>query len=279
MRIFISHSSRDEDTARLLINLLQNALQNLNKDDILCTSVEGLGLPVGNDPDATIRNAIKEADLLIGLITPNAIKSTYVLFELGGRWLIDKPMFPLLACGAGLEDLHGPLTRIQILDCANEPNVQDFIRRAADVLNLTAASPATYHHEIREFIDAALNTQQKEPPSSIDPSLQLHPAYDLSPLTKQLLVDASTPGGPNTGQITISRTIAHTVITTDIRSQEMHNENPTATSMWQTAIEELTTNQLVTATPSPPVLGPRIRTYALTQKGFEFAHVLRPTMQ
>lgn len=278
MRIFISHSSRDEDTARLLINLLCNALRNLNKDEILCTSVDGHRLTIGEDADETIRHAISEAQLLIGLITPSAIKSAYVLFELGGRWLIRKPMYPLLACGAELQHLQGPLTRIQTSNCSNEAEVRDFIRHTAKTLKLTPSSPATYDKEIHEFIDAASESQPTETPSSSHPPIQRHPAYDLSPLTKQLLVDASTPGGPNTGQIEISQTIAHTILETDISSHEMHNNNPAATSIWQNAIEELTTNQLIIETPSLS-LGPRIHTYALTQKGFEFAHVLRPTMQ
>ena len=281
MRIFISHSSHDEPTAQLLITLLHNALQNLNKEDIFCTSVEGHGIPPGNDADDAIRNTLNKADLLIGLITPSAIKSTYVLFELGGRWLTKKPMIPLLACGAELQHLDGPLTRIQVKNCSREAEVRDFIEHAAKTLSLPTASPAFYVPDIQQFVQAATEIQETEilpssnPPQPSHPP-QRHPAYELAPLTKQLLIEASTPIGPNAGQITTAKTIAHTVIRTDTSTREMSNGNDTAIRVLHNAMEELGTNKLIVEAPS---LSLRENSYALTQKGFQFGDILRHPIQ
>ncbi len=305
MRIFISHSSCDEDAVRLLINLLCNALQNLNKGDIFCTSVEGHGIPPGNDADDAIRNAIKEADLLIGLITPSAITSTYVLFELGGRWLIKKPMIPLLARGVEMQHLDGPLTRIQVKNCSQEAEVREFIEHVAKALSLPIASSAFYVQDIQQFvhaanatqqteasspsassavgdpdihqfIEAANETQQTEAPSSPHPP-QRHPAYELAPLTKQLLIEASTPAGPNAGQIRAGKTIAHTIITTDTSTRNIRNEDDEAISRFDNAIQELRTNELIVKSPS--FISLRETNYALTQKGFQFGHILRQPIQ
>lgn len=275
MRIFISHSSRDEGTARLLIDLLHNALQNLNKGDIFCTSVEGHRIPLGKDADDAIRYAIRDADLLLGLITPSALNSTYVLFELGGRWLIDEPMIPLLACGVEPKHLDGPLKRIQALTCSEEPEVRDLIELAAETLNLTPESASAYDREIHQFVQATSEPQQTDPRSSSHPP-QRHPAYELAPLTKQLLIEASTPVGPNAGQITTAKTIAHTVIRTDTSEREMSNGNDMAIRVLDNAMEELATNELIIEAPS---LSLRENSYALTQKGFQFGDILRQPIQ
>lgn len=84
-RVFISHSSADQDLAEALIRLLRSALP-LQPDIIRCTSVGGYKLPTGTEVDAQLRKEVVEAELFIALITKDSLDSTYVLFELGARW-------------------------------------------------------------------------------------------------------------------------------------------------------------------------------------------------
>jgi len=56
-----------------------------------------------------LREEIQAADLIIVVITPFSIASSYVLFELGASWGLNKPTFPLLARAAKYKDLPGPL--------------------------------------------------------------------------------------------------------------------------------------------------------------------------
>ena len=99
MRVFISHSSHDRELAQVLVDLVRNALKDLEETEIRCTSVDGYGLPAGLPADETLRIEVHQAALVIGLITPNSINSVYVLFELGARW--------------GARQTHYPSTRLQ----------------------------------------------------------------------------------------------------------------------------------------------------------------------
>jgi hypothetical protein len=83
--VLISHSSRDVDLASALIELLRAGL-GLVATQIRCSSVDGYRLPAGVDTDAQLRKEIANAGVLVGLLTPSSLSSTYVLFELGARW-------------------------------------------------------------------------------------------------------------------------------------------------------------------------------------------------
>jgi hypothetical protein len=81
----------------------------IESTEIRCTSVKGYGLKVGVHTAKQLKQEITEAEAIIGIVTPHSLSSSYVLFELGAAWGIGKPTFPLLAKGAKVEDLPGPL--------------------------------------------------------------------------------------------------------------------------------------------------------------------------
>lgn len=108
LRVFISHSSQDEGVAKALVEVLETAL-SLKPNDIRCTSVPGYKLHTGAHTSVQLKNDINDAEVIIGIITTKSMKSSYVLFELGASWGLNKPTFPLLACGADFSILPGPL--------------------------------------------------------------------------------------------------------------------------------------------------------------------------
>ena len=97
---------------------------NLRSTDIRCSSVDGYRLPGGVPTDQSLRAEVHDAELVIGLITPNSLKSIYVSFELGARWGANRPMIPLLASGSNLGNLGGFLAGINALNCSNGANNQ-----------------------------------------------------------------------------------------------------------------------------------------------------------
>lgn len=109
--IFISHSAKDKDITKLIIDLLRTAL-NIDSEKLRCTSIEGYKLPGGANTEEQLRDEVFKSKVLIGIITPNSLNSAYVLFELGARWGSKKHMIPLLANGIKPSDLKGPLNAV-----------------------------------------------------------------------------------------------------------------------------------------------------------------------
>ena len=151
MRIFISHSSNDVEIAGLLIELLQKAL-NLRSDDIRCTSVDGYRMQAGASIDDRLRAEVHDAELLIGLITPNSLGSAYVIFELGARWGVEKPMIPLLASGVTPEQLGGPLAGINALNSRDNGQVYQLLEDAAKYLQISLDKASSYAAEVSELV-------------------------------------------------------------------------------------------------------------------------------
>lgn len=152
--VFISHSSFDIKFIEKLVELLRSSL-NMPAKKIRCSSVDGYRLSVGANTDEQLRKEVHDAKILIGVITPNSIKSAYVLFELGARWGAKKKMFPILACGADPSVLGGPLKAINSLDCANASQIHQLIDEISSVLQISKESPTSYQNNVDQLIKAS----------------------------------------------------------------------------------------------------------------------------
>ena len=100
LKVFISHSNKDVEVAKAIIDLLRISL-NLKTGDIRCTSVDGYRLPAGVSTDEQLKTEIHDSEVLVGLISAESMSSHYVLFELGARWGAKKPLFPLITDDEG----------------------------------------------------------------------------------------------------------------------------------------------------------------------------------
>lgn len=163
--IFISHSSSDKIFVEKLIELLRASL-NISTQRIRCSSVDGYRLSVGVNTDEQLRKEVHDAEILIGVITPNSMKSAYVLFELGARWGAKKKMFPVLACGTDPSILGGPLKAVNSLDCNSVSQIHQLIDDISSTLQISKESPALYQNKIDQLIKT--NSEMKIPSASQD---------------------------------------------------------------------------------------------------------------
>jgi hypothetical protein len=145
--ILISHSSHDADLASALIDLLRAALP-LSAKEIVCSSVDGYRLPLGVKTDDQLRETVKGVKLLVGLLTPRSLFSTYVLFELGARWGADLPMIPLWA-GVHAGQIEGPIKGVNAASCSNENHLIQFVEEVGRLLGLQTESVSSYLEKVR----------------------------------------------------------------------------------------------------------------------------------
>lgn len=165
MTIFISHSSQDAELAGKLAKLFQLSF-SLPPTEIRCTSVDGYRLPAGTGTDQRLRQEVKESKLFLAVITPTSIRSSYVLFELGGRWCTDLPMFPVLGRGATTSCLEGPLSGINSLDLQRRQQILQLLDDMSKALSSNMASLSSIDDEIEAVLEAAksvADTPQPQP--------------------------------------------------------------------------------------------------------------------
>ena len=159
--ILISHSSKDESLASVLIELLRASL-GLLPHQIRCSSVDGYRLPAGVTTDVQLKSEVSEAKVVIGLMTPNSLLSPYVLFELGARWGSGAPMVPILA-GVHADELRGPLAGLNALSCGKEAQLHQLVEDLSKRLNVPLRSPAGYFQYVYRVMKLAGKFARKTP--------------------------------------------------------------------------------------------------------------------
>lgn len=152
--VLISHASQDRTLAAALVELLRSAL-NIPADKILCTSVDGYRLPAGRDTDEDLRDAIAAAKTLVGIVSPASRKSTYVLNELGARWMTRKHLVPLTAGGIAPGELRGPVGQLNALDLSSRPNVLQLIGDLGTELQIEPERPEVFEEHIGRVVRAS----------------------------------------------------------------------------------------------------------------------------
>lgn len=155
IRLFISHSSRDEELAGLLVELFRAGLE-LPPSEIRCTSVDGYRLPIGADTADQLRSEILEAQAFLGLVSKAALGSSYVLFELGARWGARLHLAPLLAAGMEPSSLPSPVSGKNALRADRAEDLQQMLHDVAETLGLQVRNPSL----VQKYIGAI--TRQSE---------------------------------------------------------------------------------------------------------------------
>lgn len=152
-RIFISHSAADEALASALVDCI---LANMVIDDseLRCTSVQGHKLPVGSDFTATLLEDIGDSSVVIGLITRNALSSSWVLFELGATWGSKKNLKPIVTDEVDLKALPGPVSGRHVAKLSNKGDLNQFLEELADLLAAKRRPAAKGLKPIEELLAA-----------------------------------------------------------------------------------------------------------------------------
>ena len=83
--IFISHAVADKDLAKLLVDFLKEAI-GVPASTIFCSGVKGHHIPLGEDFNEYIKQQIQKPKLVILLMTPAYMESSFCLMELGAAW-------------------------------------------------------------------------------------------------------------------------------------------------------------------------------------------------
>jgi TIR domain len=125
--IFISHATADKELVDALVDLLQTGI-GVPHDQIFCTSLEGHGIPEGEDFADFIRDKLQGAGHVIMVITPRYYESAFCLCELGATWIQSGSAFPLIVPPLGFSDMKAVLSGVQaglINDASKLDNLRD----------------------------------------------------------------------------------------------------------------------------------------------------------
>ena len=161
IRVFLSHSSLDKELIRGLIDLICAAMP-IDPAEIRATSIEGLRLPIGVATDRVLREEIRAVPVFIAVVSDASSGSAYVLFELGARWGLDRPLLPLVVRSDQFDLMKGPLHGINALRCDNTSDLHQFLSDISPVLGHTLRDTKFYEANIQSV--AAIASAAQHPP-------------------------------------------------------------------------------------------------------------------
>ncbi|MEO8592943.1 MAG: toll/interleukin-1 receptor domain-containing protein [Candidatus Solibacter sp.] len=155
-RLFVSHRHKDESIAEALVALLEAAFE-VSSADIRCTSVWPYRLRPGDRTPDRLRDEIRHADVVMGLLAPDTRESSYVLFELGAAWSQGRLTCPLLVRGATGADIPDPIKDLHPLALGDGRQCQellDEIQRATALKRKEGVGGAV-EDKVRKLVEAA----------------------------------------------------------------------------------------------------------------------------
>lgn len=124
MKVFISYSRQDEVSAHLLAHLL-------NRDDDLECLIDRK-VPIGEQFDKKLLGMIKDADVVLVLLSNASVLSAWVNQEIGFALALDKPIWPIALKG----DIKpvGLISTIQSYSLFDWSNSEQAIKRLVRLL-------------------------------------------------------------------------------------------------------------------------------------------------
>jgi hypothetical protein len=149
-RIFVSHSSKDSEAGKALVDLLSRAFPQL-EDQILYTSMQSSGLPSGAKIPETLQQGLNESDIVIGIISSNSLDSDWVLFELGAAWGMQKLVIPLL-CNIKHEYLPRPLRERNAVKAHDRGDILQMLETIRNRLEINQRPDTRYNRNVDELL-------------------------------------------------------------------------------------------------------------------------------
>ncbi len=152
MKVFVSHSSKDQALVDALVKLMRLSLC-LPASEITCSSVDGSRLPGGASTEETLRSNLNNAVSFVFVVSPHSISTLWPICELGARWGARKSVLPLLAPQVSADILKGgPLADITALRCDDRAQLFAFVANLETQLNITAEPAAAYSRQIEVIL-------------------------------------------------------------------------------------------------------------------------------
>lgn len=104
-KIFISHSSKDQDIINTFVDRFLRLSCGYESSNIVYTSKQITGVAPGEQIPKFIRNNIQTSDLVIFMISQNYKQSEVCLNEMGVAWALEKQIIPILLPNVSFNDI------------------------------------------------------------------------------------------------------------------------------------------------------------------------------
>lgn len=149
-QIFLSHAAVDKELVSAFETLLAKCL-GLTSADIFCSSLEGQGVPKGDNFVDVIRSRVTEARAVVALITPAYLDSTFCVAELGAAWALQTKRLPIVVPPNDFKVMDATLLGIVGVSIDNGDGLAQAFEDLSESVNADRPSTGVINRALREF--------------------------------------------------------------------------------------------------------------------------------
>lgn len=174
-RIFLSHASADKPLTDLLRNTL--VLGGVAEGQIFYSSGRGTGIPSGEDVGTYLRRTLRDAGLVIELLSQTFLTRPMCLMELGGAWTLGTPTYPIVVPPLTRGEATSQIGNVQMGVLGSDVEIDDIFNELHDRLaqdlgiqcNLTAwnRAIADFKQQLPSRLAAAQGVATGSPPPKV----------------------------------------------------------------------------------------------------------------
>lgn len=152
-RVFISHAVKDKSLVDTLFDLLQTGV-GLTPNETFCSSLEGMGIPAGQNFVNYIKEKVQTPDLVLLILSPNYLESQFCLCELGASWALSHNMIPIVVPPTKFSDLKAVLTGTHGYRINSDTDLSELRDQVISLLSLPAPGTARWDAKKKQFLEA-----------------------------------------------------------------------------------------------------------------------------
>lgn len=269
-KVFISHSTKDSEYVKTFVNLLEDI--GLSEDEIVCSSISGYGIPLGEDIYDWLSSQFQEFNLhVIFMLSNNYYQSVACLNEMGAAWVLKQKYDSVLLPNFDFVQIKGAINpnKIGIKLDSNADEVNHRLNELKDNLieefGLRTISATKWERHRNEFVENI----SKITSESTDEDEQEVVEESQTTISKDAGILLVYAANSSDGQVTMLKSI--TGLSVCGGNWNFVGEDATAReeARWEDAVIELENYGLITA------LSYKRQIFRITTTGYEVADEIK----
>jgi TIR domain len=154
-KIFISHSSKDVEYVKLLVQLLNDIGIKKSDEHIFCSSLPGYGIPYGETIYDFLKGELSNSNIMVlFVLSHNYYESAPCLNEMGAAWITSKEHNSILTPNFDFKKITGALDPTKISFHMNdEDGLNKFKDKITEIFSLEEVDYKIWEDDRKKFVE------------------------------------------------------------------------------------------------------------------------------
>ena len=135
VRVYVSHSIQDMVFARKIRNLLAH---RANAEVFISDD-----LSAGEKWESKLRRELAASDVVVAILSPASVDSSWVLLEIGAAWALEKPIIPVITRRDVLNAIPVSLEGSKVIELTGVESAEDAGRFLEEFEERLGATPVS----------------------------------------------------------------------------------------------------------------------------------------